>query len=877
MPRPAAAFDIAEASLTTEVARVDARLREGWGTGGLVDLTLSARQSLSDWVVEIDVGGQIINLWNAEILDRSGTRYRVGAVDYNRELAAGTVSEFGFQAEGDGSVRVLSVTSNEGAVPAGPPPATPASPPAMNEAPPVAGIPAPPRVGAPPLDSLRQSTAPASPQAGDRTRLGQVSATPTPPAGPLAVDDVTVARTVGTRAGLPGATFAPGPFQTRGAAIVDASGTPAIINGVNWFGLETDIHAPHGLWARNWRTMMDDVKSQGFNLMRIPFSGELVRSGGGTPSGIDSALNPDLVGLDGLQILDAIVDYAGRIGLRILLDYHRGPAGDGPNDNGLWYGDGFTEADVIAIWQTMARRYSDAPAVIGADLVNEPHAGTWGDGAPTDWAAAAERIGNAVLAIAPQWLIVVEGIGTYEGDPYWWGGNLQGAADRPVRLSQPNRLVYSAHDYPPSVYPQPWFEDGSDLEDKFRQNWGYLVEEDRAPVFIGEWGSLFQTPADRAWADAIAAYMERLEIPWSWWALNPNSGDTGGLYNDDWTTWRRPIFTLLDPFLARTRPDIGFSDVAGKTNSADFVVRLDAPAQSETVLKYATTDGTAKAGLDYVASAGTLTFPPGAQEAIVSVPILPLDGAEGDRFFHLVIGGAGSTGSGTAVITGANAATTEPFVDVASTVIPDAGGTARFRVALSAAADRPVRIDFTLQGGEDGAATAASLTIPPGERNAVVEARLPARDAADGLVLTLTGADGAAVRNGQAVAHVAAARAEGGEIGLAPSSEAPPQLTIDIVMQDAWSDGALFNVVIRNISQTPVSAWELSIALPFTLTEIWNAELVERAGDRITLRNIDWNGTIGPNESINFGFISDRGNISLDRVLSEADVELAVQ
>ena len=59
---------------------------------------------------------------------------------------------------------------------------------------------------------------------------------------------------------------------------------------------------------------------------------------------------------------------------------------------------------------------------------------------------AAEQAGNAILAVNPEWLIIVEGIEQYHGDFYWWGGNLEGAAQFPVRLSQPDKLVYSAHD-----------------------------------------------------------------------------------------------------------------------------------------------------------------------------------------------------------------------------------------------------------------------------------------------------------------------------------------------------------------------------------------------------------------------------------------------
>ncbi|WP_426636244.1 glycoside hydrolase family 5 protein [Planosporangium sp. 12N6] len=168
--------------------------------------------------------------------------------------------------------------------------------------------------------------------------------------------------------------------------------------------------------------------------------------------------NPDLAGLTGPQIMDKVVAGATDRGMMVILDRHR-PTSAGQSN--LWYTDHVSEAAWIKDWTDLAQRYRDNPLVIGADLHNEPHGeATWGDGnQATDWRLAAERAGNAILAVNPGWLIVVEGIEKYQNVYYWWGGNLMGARDNPVRLSDPSKLVYSAHDYSPNVYNQRWFND----------------------------------------------------------------------------------------------------------------------------------------------------------------------------------------------------------------------------------------------------------------------------------------------------------------------------------------------------------------------------------------------------------------------------------
>src|SRR3984893_14579659 len=131
-----------------------------------------------------------------------------------------------------------------------------------------------------------------------------------------------------------------GPLHTAGAKLVDAQGQEVRITGVNWFGLETDTFAPHGLWTRNYGDMVDQIAAAGFNTIRIPYSNQLFDASS-TPKGIDYGKNSDLQGLNGLQILDKVIAAAGQRGPGGLLDRHRpNPAGQSE----LWYPPGVPES-----------------------------------------------------------------------------------------------------------------------------------------------------------------------------------------------------------------------------------------------------------------------------------------------------------------------------------------------------------------------------------------------------------------------------------------------------------------------------------------------------------------------------------------------------
>jgi endoglucanase len=306
---------------------------------------------------------------------------------------------------------------------------------------------------------------------------------------------------------------------------------------VNWFGFETQSFAPEGLNVRNYQSMLDQMAQLGFNTLRLPYSNQLFDPAS-RPASINYTLNPDLRGLQGLGLMDRIIAGATKAGLCVILDQHRP---DAYAQSDLWYTAQVPPSRWLSDWVMLAQHYRNDPTVIGADLHNEPHGpATWGDGNPaTDWRLAAERAGNAILQATPNWLIIVEGIETYHGDSYWWGGNLQGAKQYPVRLAQPTKLVYSAHDYGPDIYEQSWFQAPSfprNLPSVWQKAWGYLQTENLAPVYLGEFGGSMVHPAEAAWQTTLVSYLSQQHVSYTYWCWNPDSGDTGGILESDWKT-----------------------------------------------------------------------------------------------------------------------------------------------------------------------------------------------------------------------------------------------------------------------------------------------------------------------------------------------------
>jgi len=338
-----------------------------------------------------------------------------------------------------------------------------------------------------------------------------------------------------------------GYLGVAGGKLIDSTGRPARLAGVSWFGTETAGCAPAGLGLRNWHDLLHQIKTAGFNLVRIPFSNRLIDDPTCAPRGIDYRKNPDLKGLGGLSLLDRIIQGAGHEKLKVILDRHApAPGVRSP----FWYTEQVPESRWISDWVMIAAHYRGNPTLIGADIDNEPHdAATWGDGnLHTDWRLAAERGGNAVLKANPDLLILIQGIQYYHGDQYWWGGQLMGAGPYPVRLSRPQNLVYTPHDYGPGVAPQQWFgarDYPRNLIAVWDKHWGYLLQKG-TPLLIGEFGatSVGLDPAG-LWFRTLMTYLAQRGIGYVYWSWNPDSADSIGLLQRDWTTINEMVADAL--------------------------------------------------------------------------------------------------------------------------------------------------------------------------------------------------------------------------------------------------------------------------------------------------------------------------------------------
>lgn len=354
-------------------------------------------------------------------------------------------------------------------------------------------------------------------------------------------------------------------LHVDGSQIKNAEGKTVYLTGINWFGYETGgANTLYGLDKCSLEESLDMLSKRGFNLLRIPICAEIIKD---WQNGINAKPavstntfeNPQLDSYNSLQVLDYTIEYLKHTGMKVMFDMH-GASKDGYTDN-LWYDKKISMEDFISAWKWLADRYKDDDTVIAVDLKNEPHGKYSGSGVakwdnsddPNNWKKAAEDIASEILKINPNLLIVVEGVEAYPKEGYdysncgefttvcnWWGGNLRGVAKDPIKLSVPNKLIYSAHEYGPDIYMQPWFKKDFDIntlyEDCWKPNWYYIAEQNIAPILIGEWGGKLENETNKKWLNAFADFLAEKKVNHTFWSFNTNSVDTGGLIKADWKT-----------------------------------------------------------------------------------------------------------------------------------------------------------------------------------------------------------------------------------------------------------------------------------------------------------------------------------------------------
>ncbi|MBI4616555.1 MAG: cellulase family glycosylhydrolase [Planctomycetes bacterium] len=373
----------------------------------------------------------------------------------------------------------------------------------------------------------------------------------------------------------------PGPLSTRGPWLVDDEGRVVILHGANASNrsksppFEPDLAEGD---TERWQKM-------GFSVVRLLVLWEGVEPERGRYD-------------DGyLARIGRAIDRFGGAGVRVILDMHQDLwsrhlfGGDGApewavekgpykplapwwlnydspavraNFDRFWTSADLQEHYALA-WERVAKSLGTHPAVIGYDLMNEPHPGTARPGEfererYVPWLA---RLADRLQAITPDRIVFLEPV-TLNPTPIHLYAGLAGP-----------RRVWAPHYYDPLV------ETTMAYRSPFPARVAIGLFSRRAlaagfPLFFGEWGMVQGWDRSADYVRDMASLFDRYRAGWCWWAWDREDGAGFGLLAADgslgpagkWLVRAYPLATAGTPRSWRCDPAAGTFEMTWTNDSA---------------------------------------------------------------------------------------------------------------------------------------------------------------------------------------------------------------------------------------------------------------------------------------------------------------------
>ncbi len=110
------------------------------------------------------------------------------------------------------------------------------------------------------------------------------------------------------------------------------------------------------------------------------------------------------------------------------------------------------------------------------------------------------------------------------------------------------------------------------------------------------------------------------------------------------------------------------------------------------------------------------------------------------------------------------------------------------------------------------------------------------------------------------------------------NDDAPPATTDTATLRltGTWFPGFGGEITVKNTTGAAISnGWVLEFDSNFEITSLWNAEIVSRTGSRYKIRSLSWNGSLGVNSTLTFGFNGRMSGSGTNPTISNATIRSA--
>lgn len=300
--------------------------------------------------------------------------------------------------------------------------------------------------------------------------------------------------------GLSAVSFAQSPLSrlsVKDNQFVNESGEIMVLRSLNTS--DPDKLAIQGKWTFDY---FQEIKNWGANVVRFPVHPPRWSKRGDE---------------EYLKLLDQGVEWAGALGLYVIIDWH-----SIGNLRTQLYQDPIYETDLkqtFEFWRTIGKRYGRNTTVAFYELYNEPttYHGQLGTCTWDEWKRINEDMITIVRANGGEGIPLVAGFN--------WAYDLSGVMENPIGAAG---IGYVSHPYPQKRQ-KPW-------EGQWTADWGHVKE--KYPVILTEIGfcgandvgAHVPVISDETYGDAITGYCDARDISYVAWVFDPEWAPR--LFND---------------------------------------------------------------------------------------------------------------------------------------------------------------------------------------------------------------------------------------------------------------------------------------------------------------------------------------------------------
>jgi endoglucanase len=274
--------------------------------------------------------------------------------------------------------------------------------------------------------------------------------------------------------------------------------------GINLSGANFAPHVTPGKLGTNY--FYPDEKyfkyyaDKNIRLIRFPFIWERVQHD------LDTGVN-----FDQMRLLRRTLDYAARHGQKVVLDMH---------NYARYKGNLIGSPEVpytafAAVWRKLADEFKGHPALLGYDIMNEPHS-TKGL-----WPAAAQAAVDAIREVDMNALIFVEG-DRWSSAFHWRMVNEDLIINDPA-----DKIVYEGHLYLDRDFSGRYASDETvrpTIGVERAQPFVEWLQDHNLKGFLGEYGVPAQSESMLVAMDKLLGYLNEHCIPSAYWAGGPGWG-----------------------------------------------------------------------------------------------------------------------------------------------------------------------------------------------------------------------------------------------------------------------------------------------------------------------------------------------------------------